>query len=100
MPLSTPSTQPLDSTPLYALSICQSVCPVNLSIHPPSGQSEEISAKAAQYVLWAAPALLLSSIKSCCRSYLSAQGLVLPLTVLTTASTLLSPFLNYLFINT
>lgn len=65
-----------------------------------SGQPAEIVKLAAGYVWTAAPCLALTTVKCCCRGYFNAQGAILPLTLLTSASTLLAPCYNYLLIVT
>ncbi|KXZ54974.1 hypothetical protein GPECTOR_3g140 [Gonium pectorale] len=62
------------------------------------GQHRTVSRLAASYVQRAAPCLALSTIKFCCRSYFTSQGVVLPVTLMTFAVTMLSPFYNYLLI--
>ncbi|KAG2496485.1 hypothetical protein HYH03_005310 [Edaphochlamys debaryana] len=62
------------------------------------GQPPAASRLAAGYVRTAAPCLALSTTKFCCRAYFTAQGVVLPVTIITFVCTLLAPLYNYAFI--
>lgn len=55
-------------------------------------------ALAAPFVRRLSPALLLWSANSCLRAYFSAQGVVLPLTLVAAGYTALTPLLNWIFI--
>ena len=63
-----------------------------------TGQPHAASLLAARYVQRVSSALALTTIKLCCRSYFSAPGVMLPVSVITFICTMTAPLINYLFI--
>lgn len=66
--------------------------------HIAAGQQPEVVALAAPYVRLLGPVLLLWSCNECLRAYFSAQGVVLPLTLVAAGYTALMPLANWLCI--